>query len=279
MRTNDEDSYSRQRAFLDKLPLKAQSLLKRFIEARLLVAGKDGKATVEIAHEALLRRWPKLADWLAEDRDKLRQHNAIVRAAQEWNQHRREEPYLVHRDGRLEDARKLVSEPRFAFSPGSVERDYLNACTENQLAREAAAQEERERRLKDAEQLSKEKALLAQTEKERAAAAERATKAERQARTNAEGRELAEKERAEQAEKAAREQTEAASKLRRRAWILALVAFLAIAAGGLAVLWLNSALSAEKRTREDASQTNFLLALNSNADGNYIKNWPIRQKP
>ena len=79
MRTNDEDSYSRRRAFLDKLPLKAQTLLKKFIDARLLVAGEgeDGEATIEIAHEALLRRWPKLADWLVEDRDKLRQHNAI----------------------------------------------------------------------------------------------------------------------------------------------------------------------------------------------------------
>ena len=80
---------------------------------------------------------------------------------------------------------------------------------------------------------------------------------------------MAEKDRAEQAEKAAREQTESASKLRRLAWMLASVAFLAIAAGGLAVLWLNSALSAEKRTREEASKANVFLALNSNVNGNY----------
>ena len=91
VRTNDEGSYFRSRAFLDELPLTARSLLKRFVNARLLVAGEDGQATVEIAHEALLRTWPTLVNWLVEDRDKLRQYNIIVRAAQEWDQHRQED--------------------------------------------------------------------------------------------------------------------------------------------------------------------------------------------
>ena len=123
VKTNDEGGYSRRRTFLEAATYGPEAA-EKFINARLLVAGKDGKATVEIAHEALLRTWPKLANWLVEDRDKLRQHNAIVRAAQEWNQHRQEDPYLVHRDGRLEDAGKLVSEQRFAFS-----MDQLNEIT------------------------------------------------------------------------------------------------------------------------------------------------------
>jgi WD40 repeat protein len=229
VRTNEEGSYSRRRAFIDKLPLKARGLLKRFINARLLVAGEDGWATVEIAHEALLRTWPTLDHWLQEDREKLRQHNAIVRAAQEWNQHRREDAYLVHRDGRLEDAKKLVAERRFTFAQGSVERDYLDTSIENQQVREAAAQEEHERRLTDAEQLAR-----------------------------------AQAERAEEAEKREKEQKEAASKLRRRAWILAMVTFAAIVASGLAVLGLNSALTQAKAalSREFAARS--LLAAESN---------------
>jgi energy-coupling factor transporter ATP-binding protein EcfA2 len=149
VRDNDEGSYSRRRAFLNKLPLGSLSLLEKFVLARLLVKkkDKDGQETVEIAHEALLRTWPTLTAWLGDDRDKLRQHSFIIRAANEWNEKDRSDDYLVHRDGRLEYAKKLVSEQRFAFSHGSVERDYLDACIENQLAREAIAQEERERRL------------------------------------------------------------------------------------------------------------------------------------
>jgi hypothetical protein len=41
-------------------------------EARLLTAGQEqGKATVAIAHEALLEAWPQLRDWLAEVRRDL----------------------------------------------------------------------------------------------------------------------------------------------------------------------------------------------------------------
>jgi hypothetical protein len=185
---------------------------------------KRGRKTLEVAHEALLRTWPALTTWLIEDRDKLRQHNAIVRAAKEWDESGRKLDLLVHRDGRLKDAKKLVSERRFAFSAGSGERDYLDVCEWNQSQKETAAQEERERRLKDAERLAR-------------AEAERAEDA----------RKLAEeqKQRAELSEQREKDQKEAARKLRRRAWILALVAFVAIAAGGLAVLGLNSALTKE----------------------------------
>ncbi|MBK8264328.1 MAG: CHAT domain-containing protein [Nannocystis sp.] len=48
------------------------AVLAELVAARLLVQGEDsGEATVEVAHEALIRRWPRLAGWLAEDRAKL----------------------------------------------------------------------------------------------------------------------------------------------------------------------------------------------------------------
>ena len=99
-----------------------------------------------------------------------------MRVAQECSQHRRKDPYIVHRDGRLEDTKRLASERRFAFSQGSVERDYLDACTKSRLAREAAAQEERERRVRDAEQLAEE---AEKREKEQKEAAENLRRAAR----------------------------------------------------------------------------------------------------
>jgi uncharacterized protein YjbI with pentapeptide repeats len=183
IRYNEDRSYSRQRAFRDELPPEASGLLEAFVNARILVASadKDGRPTVEIAHEALLRTWPTLITWLIEDRDKLRQHNAIVRAAKEWDENGRKTDLLVHRDGRLKDAEQLISEKRFAFQSESVEQRYLEACLTDQQGREAAAQEERERRLRDAQR-------FAQVEAARAAEAEKRRRAETARRKKAEDR-------------------------------------------------------------------------------------------
>jgi WD40 repeat protein len=56
-------------------------LLARLAEARLIVLG-DG--TVNVAHEALIRAWPRLHRWLTDDRASLTLHRRITDAAQTW---------------------------------------------------------------------------------------------------------------------------------------------------------------------------------------------------
>jgi WD40 repeat protein/DNA-binding SARP family transcriptional activator len=58
-----------------------EAVLKTLVDARL-VTTSDG--TVEVAHEALIREWPALREWLDEDRQGLRLHRRITDAAQEW---------------------------------------------------------------------------------------------------------------------------------------------------------------------------------------------------
>lgn len=202
VRSSDDNSFSRRRAFLDELPKGALRLIGELVDARLLIASsaEDGEAvdrtfrpTIEIAHEALLRTWPRLGGWLIEDRDRLRLDNAIRRAAREWEEHGRTDDLLVHREGRLKDAVDLASQRRFTFPVGSVEEIYLKACEANQRASEEAARIVRERQLEDAQK-------FAQLEAERAG----------------------------EAEKRAKEQIEAASKLRNYA----------LAAGGAAIATL-----------------------------------------
>lgn len=153
----DDSRYARRRAFWDELPEAAHRLLNRFVSARLLVAdvANDGRRTLEVAHEALLMAWPRLTSWLTEDRDKLRQHNAIIRAAAEWNDNGRTDDLIVHRDGRLKDTYDLIAEKRFSFPNSSPEIAYLEACAGNQRAREDAIREEQERRLKDAQRIAR----------------------------------------------------------------------------------------------------------------------------
>ncbi|QLQ06768.1 MAG: hypothetical protein HZY76_12425 [Anaerolineae bacterium] len=58
-------------------------MLQTLSDARLITIGKD---TVEIAHEALIRAWPTLRQWLADDREGLRLHRRLTEAARAWEE-------------------------------------------------------------------------------------------------------------------------------------------------------------------------------------------------
>jgi WD40 repeat protein len=58
-----------------------RAVLAALIEARLVTADAD---TLEITHETLLTAWPRLRQWLSEDRAGLRIHRDLTGAAQHW---------------------------------------------------------------------------------------------------------------------------------------------------------------------------------------------------
>ena len=57
------------------------ALVERLVVARLLTSDGD---TVELAHEALARAWPRLKDWLDEDVDGLRLLRHVTAAAERF---------------------------------------------------------------------------------------------------------------------------------------------------------------------------------------------------
>jgi hypothetical protein len=63
-----------------------QQLVAAFIDARLLVTDRvgDGESVVDVAHEALLREWPRLVQWIALTADDLRTWRQAGAAAAEW---------------------------------------------------------------------------------------------------------------------------------------------------------------------------------------------------
>jgi len=96
-------------------------VLERLTAARLLTADRTG---VEIAHEALIRSWPRLREWLAEDRDGLRIHRQLTEAAAAWESHGRDHGSL-YRGARL--ARALEWAGPASTGPTAREREFLRA--------------------------------------------------------------------------------------------------------------------------------------------------------
>ncbi|OXM50344.1 hypothetical protein CFP71_28355 [Amycolatopsis thailandensis] len=81
---------------LDEDPTLVQ-VVDRFTQSRLLTRGED---TVELAHEALIKAWPRLAAWLADDREGQRVHRELTDAAAAWRRHGRD-PSVLLRGTRL----------------------------------------------------------------------------------------------------------------------------------------------------------------------------------
>ncbi|HEY5047174.1 MAG TPA: TIR domain-containing protein [Rhizomicrobium sp.] len=124
---------------LRALPESTLSLVRHLIDQRLLVGDTrlvDGAfvQTVEVAHEAILRQWPALRAWIAEERDALRALDGVRAAAAEWKKHegiddpQKGRSWLAHRGGRLAEAEELLARPGFAGALGATERGYLSAC-------------------------------------------------------------------------------------------------------------------------------------------------------
>ncbi|MDB9527837.1 pentapeptide repeat-containing protein, partial [Oscillatoria sp. CS-180] len=93
-----------------------------------IVASQNGRtATLDVAHEALIRTWPKLRQWLDENRDLLRQQRKIEQAAAEWSQQPKEQQPRYLLEGRqLSDARRFQKQHGEALPLSEEARKYLS---------------------------------------------------------------------------------------------------------------------------------------------------------
>ncbi len=102
----------------------AAAVLDRFVSDRLLTRTDD---TVEVAHEALLREWPRLREWLAEDAQGRRLHRHLTQAASQWRDNGRRTGDL-YRAERLSAAAEW-SRDHFA-ELNTLEREFVAASTQ-----------------------------------------------------------------------------------------------------------------------------------------------------
>src|SRR5262249_48862366 len=127
-------------------------------DARLLTTSKDEQAQdqiVDVSHEALIRGWPRLRQWVEEDRAGLRTMLRLNDAAQEWRRENRDEG-LLYRGARLAVALEWRERERGKLS--ELEREFL-VTSEALKVREEEEREAAQRRELEAAQ------KLAETEK------------------------------------------------------------------------------------------------------------------
>ena len=129
-----------------------QTVIDRFGRYRLLTFDHDDvtrSATVEIAHEALIRQWERFRDWLNDSREDLRLERRLLHSANEWVQSQHDNSYLLQ-GTRLQQFQEWAEDTPLRLNALEVEflSTSLSARAERLQAEEArkAREEALERR-------------------------------------------------------------------------------------------------------------------------------------
>jgi WD40 repeat protein/DNA-binding SARP family transcriptional activator len=128
----EHEAHVRRRASLAEFDLDSDPLARRvltqLVDDRLVTTTET---SVELAHDALLREWPRLREWIEEETHATRLHRHLTRAAGEWEANRRD-PSEFYRGARLaaalewRDAGTGASDMRL----NDLEREFLHASAE-----------------------------------------------------------------------------------------------------------------------------------------------------
>ncbi|MFN8488616.1 MAG: hypothetical protein U0350_13530 [Caldilineaceae bacterium] len=132
-------------------------VLQKLIDAHLVRISEGDTSVdtqIEVAHEALVRNWPRLVEWVEEERDNLRQRLRLTEAAEQWVKLNRD-PGALLRGALLEAVQNYPD-------LNALETEFVQA---SRVALEAAEQEKeavRQRELAQAQALAEEQRLRAQ---------------------------------------------------------------------------------------------------------------------
>jgi len=142
-------------------PQALQKVMDAFGRARMLSFDRDPETrgpTVEVAHEAILREWKRLRDWLNESRALVRMQRQLAQASSEWFEADRDTSFLLT-GAKLAQYEGWTTNSEVALT--QQELNYLDASIEERDKREIEESERQQRELETAKK-------LAETEKARA---------------------------------------------------------------------------------------------------------------
>ncbi|MFF0430062.1 helix-turn-helix domain-containing protein [Streptomyces sp. NPDC004520] len=110
------------RTELESLGPQAADVLDHLGRSRLVTLDQD---RVDLTHEALITGWPRLAEWIEEDRDRLRLHRRLTEAAELWTSLGRDRGALLRGTG-LKTAAQAFGSADDAGALTPDERDFLS---------------------------------------------------------------------------------------------------------------------------------------------------------
>jgi DNA-binding SARP family transcriptional activator/ABC-type glycerol-3-phosphate transport system substrate-binding protein len=143
----DEGEVARRRVLRRTLDAPSSDVvIERFASARLLALDLDSAAngpTVEVAHEALFRAWPRLRSWIDDAQDDLRVRRWLTAATEEWEASGRSDGYLLS-GARLDIAQAWRDQSTVTAT--TSEGDYLDASL---AARERSQAEQQVRQQRE----------------------------------------------------------------------------------------------------------------------------------
>ncbi len=136
----------------------AEAVLHALARARLVSADD---AAAQVSHEALIREWPALQEWLRDNREALRLERRLAAAAAEWEEGRRDPSYLY---GGAQLAAACQWAEANPTSVSSTVHAFLDAATAEEERETAEREQARQEQLAQAEQLAKEAEARARAE-------------------------------------------------------------------------------------------------------------------
>lgn len=105
-----------------------RELVNALVDARLFLSELvDGEGGFGVAHEALLRRWPRAANWIASHRGGLQVRSRIAQWTARWAVEGRRSDLLLPPGKQLDEARELLGMSELSLS--ALERELIDAST------------------------------------------------------------------------------------------------------------------------------------------------------
>ncbi len=145
---------TRRRVLRSELPFQRdeddplQAVLDTYGKYRLLTFSNDPQTrepTIEVAHEALIRQWKRLREWLANSREDLRVHRRLSSAVLEWRNAERDTSFLAS-GVRLQQFEVLLESQYITLTP--EESSYVEDSIDKREALRLEEEARLERELK-----------------------------------------------------------------------------------------------------------------------------------
>ena len=123
----DEQSITSRSARLAQLQTDAErALVNTMVEQRLFVSHlQQGEPCFSIAHEALLRRWPRATAWISEHFDSLSVKSRLRHLSQRWRAEQQNSAYLLAEGKPLQEA--LLLQQNRLFQLDNEETEFIQA--------------------------------------------------------------------------------------------------------------------------------------------------------